>query len=307
MEVKRSGFIAIVGRPNVGKSTLLNAFLGEKVAIVSAKPQTTRNKITGVLTDGDTQMVFLDTPGLHRSRTKLDEHMRRAVDDSIADVDVAVLVVEPQKDCGEAETELVEKLAAKKMPVILAVNKVDTVKKETLMSVISTWAQRLDFATVVPVSAATGDGVKILLSEIKKQMPQGPQYFPDDMLTDQPERLVVAEIIREKLLTLLSDEVPHGIAVSVESMKERKSTAQSAAQSAGETAMMDIEATIYCERDSHKGIIIGKGGRMLKTVGVRARADIETLLDCHVNLQLWVKVKDDWRNREGVLKTLGYD
>jgi GTPase len=304
MEVKRSGFIAIVGRPNVGKSTLLNAFLGEKVAIVSAKPQTTRNKITGVLTDGDTQMVFLDTPGLHRSRTKLDEHMRRAVDDSISDVDLAVLVVEPQKDCGEAETELVEKLAAKKMPVLLAVNKIDTVKKEVLMAVIAAWAQRFDFATVVPVSAVTGDGVKILLDEIKKQMPQGPQYFPDDMLTDQPERLVVAEIVREKLLTLLSDEVPHGIAVSVESMKERKS---SGSQNTGEMDMMDIEATIYCERDSHKGIIIGKGGKMLKTVGVRARSDIEKLLGCHVNLQLWVKVKDDWRNREGVLKTLGYD
>ena len=278
----------------MGKSTLLNAILGEKIAIVSAKPQTTRNKITGVLTADDTQMIFLDTPGLHRSHTKLDEHMRRAVDDSIADVDAAVLVVEPQKECGEAESELIAKLAAKKMPVILAVNKIDTVKKEALMGVIATWAQRLNFAAVVPVSATTGDGVKILLSELKKFMPQGPQYFPEDTLTDQPERLVVAEIIREKLLMLLSDEVPHGVAVSVESMKERPE-------------IMDIEAIIYCERDSHKGIIIGKGGRMLKTVGVKARADIETLLDCHVNLQLWVKVKDDWRNREGVLKTLGYD
>jgi GTP-binding protein Era len=300
LEVNRSGFIAIVGRPNVGKSTLLNAILGEKVAIVSAKPQTTRNKITGVLTAGDTQMIFLDTPGLHRSHTKLDEHMRRAVDDSIADVDAAVLVVEPLKDCTEAETELITKLSAKKLPVILAVNKIDTVKKEALMAVIAAWAQRYAFAAVVPVSAAAGDGVKILVAELKAQMPRGPQYFPDDMLTDQPERLVVAEIIREKLLMLLSDEVPHGIAVSVESMKERRSSAEP-------LNVMDIEATIYCERDSHKGIIIGKGGRMLKTAGVKARADIETLLDCHVNLQLWVKVKDDWRNREGILKTLGYD
>lgn len=300
MEVTHSGFIAIVGRPNVGKSTLLNAILGEKIAIVSAKPQTTRNKITGVLTSGDAQLVFLDTPGLHRSHSKLDEHMRRTVNDSIADVDAAVLVVEPQKDAGEAETELIEKLAKRKIPVVLAVNKIDTVRKETLMEILSVWSARHDFCSVVPVSAATGDGVSILIDEIKKQMPEGPQYFPDDTLTDQPERLIVAEIIREKLLMLLSDEVPHGIAVSVESMKER-------AAANGHPAIIDIEAIIYCEKDSHKGIVIGKGGRMLKTVGVKSRADIEKLLDCHVNLQLWVKVKDDWRNHENILKTFGYD
>lgn len=294
MEVTKSGFIAIVGRPNVGKSTLLNAIVGEKVAIVSAKPQTTRNKITGVLTDGDVQLIFLDTPGLHRSHNKLDDYMRRTVDDSITDVDAAVFVVEPQKEAAESETELLKKLSVKKIPVLLAVNKIDTVKKETLMEIISEWSERYDFTAVIPVSAKTRDGVETLVEELKKIVPEGPQYFPDDMMTDQPERLIVAEIIREKLLCLLSDEVPHGVAVSVESMKERPN-------------IMDIEATIYCERDSHKGIIIGKGGRMLKTVGVKSRTDIETLLDCHVNLQLWVKVKDDWRNRENVLKTLGYD
>lgn len=294
MEVKKSGFIAIVGRPNVGKSTILNAVVGEKVAIVSAKPQTTRNKITGVLTDGDVQLIFLDTPGLHRCHNKLDDYMRRAVDDSLTDVDAAVLVIEPLTAADETETELLKKLSAKKFPVVLAVNKIDTVKKETLMKVIDVWSKRINFAAVVPVSAKTGEGIKILKDELKKNMPDGPQYFPDDMMTDQPERLIVAEIVREKLLHLLSDEVPHGIAVSVESMKERES-------------ITDIEATIYCERESHKGIIIGKGGRMLKAVGVKSRADIEALLGCHVNLKLWVKVKDDWRNRENVLKTLGYD
>lgn len=294
MEVTRSGFIAIVGRPNVGKSTLLNAMVGEKVAIVSAKPQTTRNKIIGVLTDGDVQLIFLDTPGLHRSHNKLDDYMRRTVDDSLTDIDAAVLVVEPQIKAAESEMELIKKLSAQKVPVLLAVNKIDTVKKETLMEVISEWSKKYDFSAVVPVSAKTGDGVGILKDELKKKMPEGPQYFPDDMLTDQPERLIVAEMIREKLLYLLSDEVPHGTAVSVERMKERPQ-------------VMDIEATIYCERESHKGIIIGKGGRMLKEVGTKARADIEAFLGCHVNLQLWVKVKDDWRNRENILRTLGYD
>lgn len=294
MAVTKSGFIAIVGKPNVGKSTLLNAMIGEKVAIVTAKPQTTRNKITGVLTEGDTQLVFLDTPGLHRSHTKLDDHMRKAVVDSIADIDAAVLVVEPQKDANESELELIGKLASKKVPVVLAINKIDTVRKETLMEVITAWSGRHDFSAVVPISAATGDGVDILKDELKKLMPEGPQYFPEDMMTDQPERLVVAEIIREKLLLLLSDEVPHGVAVTIERMHER-----------GE--LIDITATIYCEKESHKGIIIGKGGRMLKNVGIKSREDIERMLGCHVNLQLWVKVKEDWRNRENVIRTLGFD
>lgn len=295
MEVERSGFIAIVGRPNVGKSTLLNKMLGEKVAIVSSKPQTTRNKITGVLTLDGVQLVFLDTPGLHRSKTKLDEHMAKAVDDSIADVDAAMIVVEPQKEINDDESAVLKKLSAKKIPVLLAINKIDTLRrKEDIMEIIAAWSERFDFSAVVPVSAVNGSGVKNLIEELKKQMPEGPQYFPDDMMTDQPERLIVAEIIREKLLVLLSDEVPHGIAVSIEGMKERKN-------------IMDIQATIYCEKESHKGIVIGKGGKMLKTVGMKSRQDIEKLLDCHVNLQLWVKVKDDWRNRENILKTLGYN
>lgn len=294
MEVKQSGFIAIVGRPNVGKSTLLNAIVGEKIAIVTSKPQTTRNKITGVFTSEGVQLVFLDTPGLHRARTKLDDHMNKTVTDSIADVDAAVLVVEPEKDANGAELELIKRLSAKKIPVVLAINKIDTVKKESLMEIIAAWSARHDFIAVVPVSAKNHDGVSIVIDELKKLMPEGPQYFPDDMMTDQPERLVVAEIIREKLLILLSDEVPHGVAVSVEGMKER-------------SGIMDISATIYCERENHKGIIIGKGGKMLKEVGIKSRADIEKLLDCHVNLQLWVKVKDDWRNRENILKTMGFD
>lgn len=294
LEVKQSGFIAIVGRPNVGKSTLLNAIVGEKIAIVTSKPQTTRNKITGVFTSEGVQLVFLDTPGLHRARTKLDDHMNKTVTDSIADVDAAVLVVEPEKDANGAELELIKRLSAKKIPVVLAINKIDTVKKESLMEIIAAWSARHDFIAVVPVSAKNHDGVSIVIDELKKLMPEGPQYFPDDMMTDQPERLVVAEIIREKLLILLSDEVPHGVAVSVEGMKER-------------SGIMDISATIYCERENHKGIIIGKGGKMLKEVGIKSRADIEKLLDCHVNLQLWVKVKDDWRNRENILKTMGFD
>lgn len=294
MEVKRSGFIAIVGKPNVGKSTLLNKLIGEKIAIVSSKPQTTRNKITGVVTDGDVQMVFVDTPGLHRSHSKLDDHMRKAISDSLSDVDAALLLIEPDKTVNEAEHELIDRLASQKIPTILVINKIDTVKKEVLAQAIAVWSERVDCAAFVPVSAVTGDGIESLIKEIKALMPEGPRYFPEDMMTDQPERLIIADIVREKLLLLLSDEVPHGVAVTVERMKDRKN-------------IVDIDANIYCEKESHKGIIIGKGGRMLKTVGTEARTDIEKLLDCHVNLQLWVKVKEDWRNRENVIKSFGFD
>lgn len=293
-EVKHSGFIAIVGKPNVGKSTLLNKLIGEKIAIVSSKPQTTRSKITGVLTDGGVQMIFVDTPGLHRSHTKLDEHMRKAISDSLSDVDAAILMVEPQKEANDSENELIAKITSQKIPAVLAVNKIDTVKKEALIETMGEWSKRCDFSAVVPICASTGDGIDILLGEIKKLMPEGPRYFPDDMMTDQPERLIIAEIVREKLLLLLTEEVPHGIAVTVERMKEKKN-------------IVDIECNIYCEKESHKGIIIGKGGRMLKTVGINARADIEKLLDCHVNLKLWVKVNEDWRNRENIIKNLGFD
>lgn len=295
MEEFHSGFIALVGRPNVGKSTLLNALLGQKVAIVSKKPQTTRTRITGVLTKESTQFIFLDTPGLLRARTKLDEHLVKAVDSSIADVDAAIMVVEPKIDAGPAEQELLKKLGASGIPVLLAVNKIDEVEhKESLMQVIAGWAGRFDFRAVVPVSAIDGDGVKVLLDESAKTLPVGPKYFPDDALTDQPERVIVSEIVREKLLQQLSEEVPHGTAVAVERMHDRGK-------------ITDIEATIYCEKNSHKGIIIGKGGQMLKKIGTLARRDIEAFLNVHVDLKLWVKVKEDWRNREGVIKTLGYD
>lgn len=295
VNISHSGFVAIVGRPNVGKSTLLNAVLGEKLAIVSAKPQTTRNKITGVLTEGEMQLVFLDTPGMHKPRTRLGEHMVKTVKESIVDVDVAILVIEAKQQENPAEIELLQKLAG--VPVILAINKIDLLEdKAALLNIITHWSRLFNFTAVVPISAQKMDGVSNLVAEIKKLIPEGPQYYPDDIFTTDTERAVVAEIIREKLLNLLEEEIPHGTAVSIEKMHEREN---------GE--MIDIEATIYCEKESHKGMIIGKGGSMLKKAGILSRTDIERLLDCHVNLKLWVKVKDDWRNREGILKTLGYN
>lgn len=296
MTIRHSGFAAIIGRPNVGKSTLLNAILGEKIAIVSPKPQTTRNKITGVYTRGETQIVFLDTPGWHQPKTRLGGYMAKAVEESLADVDAVLFVIEPLEEPHPAELELLQKLHGQ-TPVFLIINKIDTLAdKSALMGVIARWNERHEFAATLPISAQKNDGVGDLLGELEKVMPQGPQYYPDDIVTAEPERVVVAEIIREKLLTLLSAEVPHGLAVSIERMKEREG---------GE--LVDIEAIIYCERENHTGIIVGKGGSMLKKVGIRARADIESLLGCHVNLHLWVKVKENWRNREGVLRTLGYD
>ena len=281
----------------MGKSTLLNAILGEKLAIVSAKPQTTRNRITGVYTAPDAQMVFLDTPGLHQPRNKLGNYMVKTIGESIADVDAALLLVEPDREEKPAEHELMERLKAAGVPTVLAVNKIDRLPdKTTLMGVIADWSQRMNFAAVVPVSAKAGDGVSELLGELKKLLPPGPKFYPDDIFTTEPERAVVAELIREKLLRQLAEEVPHGTAVSVERMHERE-----------EGGITDIEAVIYCEKESHKGIIIGKGGAMLKKIGTLAREDIERLLGTRVNLRLWVKVKEDWRNREGMLKTLGYD
>jgi GTP-binding protein Era len=297
MSITHSGFVAIVGRPNVGKSTLLNAILGEKLAIVSPKPQTTRNRITGIYTQGETQLVFLDTPGLHRAKNKLGEYMVKAIGDSISEVDAAILVVEPETEAKPAELDLLARFKASKTPVVLAVNKIDTIEnKRDLIPVITAWTKLHDYAAVVPIAASAGDGVDALMNEIKDFIPEGPQYYPDDQFTTQPERAVVAEIIREKLLLLMSDEIPHGTAVSVEKMHERQ-----------DGSMIDIEAVIYCEKESHKGMIIGKGGAMLKKTGMLARTDIEKLLDCHVNLQLWVKVKEDWRNRDNILKTLGYE
>ena len=289
--------ITIAGRPNVGKSTLTNALVGEKIAIVSNKPQTTRTKIMGVLTEGDTQLVFTDTPGFHRPRTKLGEKMVQAVSDSVSGVDACLFVVEPEGELRPAELELIEKFKKLKMPVILAINKVDTLPdKEVLMARILEISKTYDFEAVVPVSALRGINMDELLSEMKKLAEESVFFFPEDTLTDQPERVIAAEIIREKLLRNLDREIPHGVAVSIEKMRERE-----------DSDIMDIEAVIYCEKDSHKGIIIGKNGAMLKRISTRAREDMEKFFQCHINLRCWVKVKEGWRNREGLIHNFGLD
>ncbi len=293
----KTAFIAIVGCPNVGKSSILNRLLGQKIAIVSDKPQTTRTKIMGVLTEGDTQLVFTDTPGFHRPRTKLGEKMVQAVSDSVSGVDACLFVVEPEGELRPAELELIEKFKKLKMPVILAINKVDTLPdKEVLMARILEISKTYDFEAVVPVSALRGINMDELLSEMKKLAEESVFFFPEDTLTDQPERVIAAEIIREKLLRNLDREIPHGVAVSIEKMRERE-----------DSDIMDIEAVIYCEKDSHKGIIIGKNGAMLKRISTRAREDMEKFFQCHINLRCWVKVKVGWRNREGLIHNFGLD
>lgn len=297
MTQTRTVFISIVGCPNVGKSSLLNRMLGQKIAIVSDKPQTTRTRIMGVLTEDEVQLVFTDTPGFHRPHNKLGEKMIKAVGDSIADVDACLFVVEPQGELRQAEKELIQRFQTEKLPVILAINKIDTLpRKELLMERILKLSALYDFMAVVPVSAINGDGVPELLEELKKLSVPSMHFFPDDTLTDQPERVIAAEIIREKLLRLLEQEIPHGIAVSVEKMRERDNS-----------DLMDVEATIYCERESHKGIVIGKKGAMLKKVSTYAREDMEHFFNCRINLQCWVKVKEDWRNREGLIHNFGLD
>ncbi len=293
----KTAFIAIVGCPNVGKSSILNRLLGQKIAIVSDKPQTTRTKIMGVLTEGDTQLVFTDTPGFHRPRTKLGEKMVQAVSDSVSGVDACLFVIEPEGELRPAELELIEKFKKLKMPVILAINKVDTLPdKEVLMARILELSKAYDFEAVVPVSALRGINMDELLAEMKKLAEESVFFFPEDTLTDQPERVIAAEIIREKLLRNLDREIPHGVAVSIEKMRERE-----------DSDIMDIEAVIYCEKDSHKGIIIGKNGAMLKRISTRAREDMEKFFQCHINLRCWVKVKEGWRNREGLIHNFGLD
>ena len=293
----KTAFIAIVGCPNVGKSSILNKLLGQKVAIVSEKPQTTRTKIMGVLTKNDVQLVFTDTPGFHRPRTKLGEKMVKAVGDSISGVDACLFVAEPDGDLRTAELELLEKFRSQKMPVILAINKIDTLKhRDALIERIVKFSALYDFAAVVPVSATKGDNMAELEEELSKLAQPSGHFFPEDTLTDQPERVIAAEIIREKLLRLLDKEIPHGIAVSIDKMKEREGT-----------VLLDIDANIFCEKESHKGIIIGKNGEMLKRVSTRAREDMETFFQCRVNLHCWVKVKADWRNREGLIHNFGLD
>ena len=293
----RTAFIAIVGCPNVGKSSLLNNMIGQKVAIVSNKPQTTRTKIMGVLTKDEVQLVFTDTPGYHRPKNKLGEKMIKAVTDSVSGVDACLFVVEPEGELRPAEEELIQKFKREKLPVILAINKIDTVeKKEELALRIAEISKLYDFESIVPVSAVKGLGVDELMDELIKLSQPSIHFFPDDALTDQPERVIAGEIIREKMLRLLDREVPHGIAVSIEKMRERD-----------DSDIVDIEAVIYCEKESHKGIIIGKKGTMLKKVSTYARQDMEKFFDCHINLQCWVKVKEGWRDREGLIHNFGLD
>ena len=293
----KTAFVAIVGCPNVGKSSLLNKMLGQKVAIVTQKPQTTRTKIMGVLTLGETQLVFTDTPGYHRPKTKLGEKMIKAVGDGIAGVDACLFVTEPEGEIREAELELLKRLKAEKAPVVLAINKIDTVKqKEKIMEKILAFSSIYEFEAVIPVSALKEENIDTLINELKKLSYESVHFFPDDTLTDQPERVLAGEIIREKMLLLLDKEVPHGVAVSIEKMRERTS---------GD--IMDVEAVIYCERESHKGIIIGKKGEMLKKISTRARTDMENFFQCKINLRCWVKVKEGWRNREGLIHNFGLD
>ncbi len=295
--MQKSAFITIIGRPNAGKSSLLNAIIGEKIAAVSSKPQTTRTKITGVLTEGETQLVFIDTPGILKERDRLSAHMIKAIDSSLDSIDAAILVADAQKRAGEQERALLAKLSGS-VPIILALNKVDLFEnKEELIPVIAEYSSLGSFAEVVPISALKNDGVDIIKGLISGYAKPSPHYFPDDRFTDQPERVIVSEIIREKLLELLSDEVPHGIAVDIETMEEHDTKN-------GET-ILDIGAVIYCEKESHKGIIIGKRGEMLKNAGRLAREDIERFFMIRTNLQLWVKVKEGWRNREGLIKNFG--
>lgn len=293
----KSAFISILGRPNAGKSSLMNSIIGEKIAAVSSKPQTTRTRITGIVTEGDTQLVFMDTPGILKEKDRLAAHMIKAIDSSVGSVDAALLVVDAEKRAGEQEKILLQKISVN-TPVILVVNKVDLFKnKEDLIPVIAEYSSLHDFSEVVPISALTGDGVDIVKNLLMSYAVEGPHYFPDGKFTDQPEKVIIAEIIREKLLELLDDEVPHGIAVDIETLNEHDNR--------DGDGVLDIGAVIYCEKESHKGIIIGKGGGMLKRAGSLARQDIERFFMIKTNLKLWVKVKEGWRNREGLIKNFG--
>ncbi len=293
--IEKTAMITIAGRPNVGKSTLLNRLVGEKVAIVSNKPQTTRSRICGVLNREQTQFVFLDTPGFHRPRTKLGDYMVGVVRQSVSDVDAVLLLVEPIPNPGPQEKQLLQQLKASQEPAILVINKIDAVEKDTLLAVIAAYRGEYDFAAVVPISAKTGDGVDALLSEAERFAQEGPQLFPDGMVTDQPEKQVIAEIVREKLLWCLDKEVPHGTAVEITRFSER------------ENGIVDVDATIYCEKSSHKGIIIGKQGAMLKKIGELARADCERFMGTKIYLQTWVKVKENWRDRPNLIQNFGFE
>lgn len=292
----KSGFVAIIGRPNVGKSTLMNHLIGQKIAITSKKPQTTRNKIQTVYTCEDGQIIFLDTPGIHKAKNKLGEYMVNVAEQTLKDVDVILWLVEPTTYIGAGEKHIAEQLQKTSLPVILVINKVDTVKKEDILRVIDNYRKLYDFAEIIPASALRGQNTKDIVNSLFKYMPYGPMFYDEDTVTDQPQRQIVAEIIREKALHALDEEIPHGIAVTIEKMRERKGQ-----------HIVDIEATIICERDSHKGIIIGKQGSMLKKIGSNARFEIEKMLEERVNLKIWVKVKKDWRDSDTLMKNFGYN
>ena len=291
----KSGFVSIIGRPNVGKSTLLNHLVGEKIAIISDKPQTTRNNVLGIWNGDGVQVVFTDTPGIHAPKTKLGEYMVKSAREAQQDVDAILLLVEPIDNIGRTEEQILSKLDKRDVPVILVINKIDTVRRDKLLPVITRYAERFSFAAVVPISAKNDDGVEAVRQELVKHLSPGPQYFPDDMVTDQPERQVCAEILREKLLLCLDKEIPHGTAVEVTRFSERE-----------DSGIIDLEATIYCEKDSHKGIIIGKGGAMLKKVSSLARQDIERFMGTKVYLQTWVKMKENWRDNVNLIQNFGY-
>ena len=289
----KSGFVTLIGRPNVGKSTLMNHLIGQKIAITSNKPQTTRNKIQTVLTTDEGQIIFVDTPGIHKAKNKLGEYMVNVAEKSLNEVDVVLWLVEPSNFIGAGEQHIIEKLKRVKTPVVLVINKIDMVKKEEVFEFIETYSKQFEFADIVPVSARKGDNCDELVKVIMKYLPYGPMFYDEDTITDQPERQIVAELIREKALHSLQEEIPHGIAVAIDRMKM-------------ERRVMHIDATIICERDSHKGIIIGKQGAMLKKIGSTARYEIERLLDCKVNLKLWVKVQKNWRDSDFLMKNFGY-
>ncbi|MCQ2459157.1 MAG: GTPase Era [Ruminococcus sp.] len=293
--MSRTAFVTIAGRTNAGKSSLLNAIIGEKIASVSNKPQTTRTRITGIRNIDDVQLVFFDTPGLHKPVNKLSEHMLNTVKESVSDIDAVIFVMDCTKKINDNELDLLRSLNKSKMPVILVLNKIDLLRnKDDLMPVIADLTSKIDFQAVIPVSVTENSGIDIVIKEIINLSEESIHFFPDDMITDQPEKVLAAEMIREKLLMLLNDEVPHGIAVGVEQMSERD-----------DKDILDISAVIYCERDSHKGIIIGKGGAMLKKASTAARIELENFFQIKVNLQCWVKVKEDWRNREGLIRSFG--
>lgn len=292
----KSGFVTIIGKPNVGKSTLMNQMIGQKISIMSNKPQTTRNRIQAICSQSDYQIIFIDTPGIHKAKTKLGQYMAKSVETTLNEVDIILMLIEPSEKVSDLDRYVIEQIDNIKTPVILVINKIDTLEKSKLLKTIDIYKELYNFAYIIPISALKGENIDELLKCIKNNLPNGPQYFPSDTITDQPERQIVSELVREKALQFLEDEIPHGIAVEILSMKKRD-----------DKDIVDIEANIYCEKESHKGIIIGKQGNKLKQIGTKARIDIQNLLGSQVNLKLWVKVKKDWRDNEFLLKNFGYN